>query len=113
MENKLLDFSKYKNTAVKLIKVSDTRFSGEHPNGVNEGRVEEGVINLELSNKLQCFFLLDGPDRYFHTSQVTKIEEHEGYDLLTTLNSIYKVEPIFNAISGTQEKYSVKLDSSE
>ena len=109
MEEKLLDFSKYKNTAVKLTKLSDTRFSGEHPNGVNEGRVEEGVIHLELSNKHQCFFLLDGPDRYFHTSQVTKIEEHEGYDLLTTLNSVYKVEPIFNAIPGTQEKYSVKV----
>lgn len=113
MEKELLDFSKYKNTAVKLTKLSDTRFFGEHPNKVNEGRVEEGVLHLELSNKHQCFFLLDGPDRYFHTSQVTKIEEHEGYDLLTTLNSVYRVDPIFNAIPGTQEKYSVKLDSSK
>ena len=109
MEEKLLDFSKYKDTAVKLTKLSDTRFSGSHPNGVNEGRVEEGIIHLELSNKHQCFFLLDGPDRYFHTSMVVKIEEHEGYDLATTLNSVYKVEPIFNAIPGTQEKYSVKV----
>lgn len=110
MADKLLDFSKYKNTAVKLTKLKDNKFFGEHPNQVNEGRVEEGIINLELSNKHQCFFLLDGPDRFFHTSQVTKIEEHEGYDLLTTLNSTYKVEPIFNAIPGTQEKYSLKLD---
>jgi len=113
MENKLLDFKKYEHTAVKLTKIADNKFSGEHPKGVNEGRVEEGIIHLELSNKLQCFFLLDGPDRYFHTSQVTKIEEHEGYDLLTTLNSVYKVEPIFNAIPGTKEKQLVKLEDSK
>lgn len=113
MNKELIDFSKYVHTAVKLTKIKDTKFSGEHPNQVYEGRVEEGLIHLELSNKHQCFFILDGPDRYFHTSQVLKIEEHEGYDLLTTLNSVYKVEPIFNAIPGVQKKYSLTLDSSE
>jgi hypothetical protein len=52
-------------------------------------------------------FVNDGPDRWFHTSQVQKQEEHEGYDLLYTLNSVYKVTPIFSAIPGVQEKYSI------
>lgn len=113
MEEKILDFSKYTKTAVKITKISDTRYSGSHPNQINEGYTRQGVLNLELSNKHQCFFLLDGPDRYFHTSKVLKIEEREGYDLLTTLNSVYKVEYLFNSIPGTQEKYSVVLDDSE
>lgn len=113
MEEKLLDFSKYVPTALKVTKVQDKRFFGSHPNQINEGYTREGVLHLELSNKHQCLFILDGPDRYFHTSKVVNIEECEGYDLLTTINSVYKVEPIFNAIPGTQEKYSLTLDSSE
>jgi hypothetical protein len=110
MSEQLLDFSKYASTPVKLTKLKDNMFNGDHPNQIYEGRVENGTINLELSNKHQCFFIHDGPDRYFHTSRVLKIEECEGYDLLTTLNSIYKVEMSISAIPGVQEKHSLKLD---
>ena len=88
----LIKFDKYAGTFIRVTKLTDNKFNGEHPNQIQEGYTSKGVIHLENSNNHQCLFILDGPDRYFHTSQVMKIEEHEEYDLLTTLNSIYKVE---------------------
>jgi hypothetical protein len=58
-------------------------------------------------------FILDGSDRYFHTSQVLEIEEHEEYDLLKTLNSTYRVEPQIVSIPGTQQKYSADVIDSD
>ena len=110
--SELIDFSKYKDTVIRLTKLKDTKFNNEHPNGINEGYVKEGIINVEKSNEHQCFLIIKGA-RFFNTSQVLEIEEQEGYDLAHTVNSIYKVEPIFTAIPGEQEKYSVKLDDSE
>ena len=110
--SELIDFSKYKDTVIRLTKLKDTKFNNEHPNGINEGYVKEGIINVEKSNEHQCFLMIKGA-RFFNTSQVLEIEEQEGYDLAHTVNSIYKVEPIFTAIPGEQEKYSVKLDDSE
>lgn len=88
-----IDFAKYKGVIVKLTKLKDTKFEGKHPNDINEGYVKEGVINLDKSNEHQCFLIIQG-DRFFNTSQVLSIVEHEGYDLATTLNSVYKVESI-------------------
>jgi hypothetical protein len=110
--SELIDFSKYKDTVIRLTKLKDTKFNNEHPNGINEGYVKEGRINVEKSNEHQCFLMIKGA-RFFNTSQVLELEEQEGYDLAHTVNSIYKVEPIFTAIPGEQEKYSVKLDDSE
>ena len=86
-----IDFTKYSGVIVKLTKLKDTKFEGNHPNGINEGYIKEGVINLDKSNEHQCFLLIQG-DRFFNTSQVLSIEEHPGYDLATTLNSVYKIE---------------------
>jgi hypothetical protein len=108
----MVNFYKYKNTTIRLIKLKDNKFNNEHPNGINEGYVKEGIVNVEKSNEHQCFLIVD-QDRFWNTSQVSAIEEKEGYDLAHTLNSIYKVEPIFTAITGVQEKHSVKLDDSE
>lgn len=109
----LIKFDKYANTTIRLTKLKDTKFNNEHPNGINEGYVKEGVINVEKSNEHQCFLMIKGA-RFFNTSQVIEIDEQEGYDLAHTINSIYKVEPIFgDAIPGVQEKYSIKLDDSE
>ena len=108
----MVNFNKYKDTVIRLTKLKDNKFNGEHPNGINEGYIKEGKINLEKSNEHQCFLILFG-DRFFNTSQVTAIEEHEGYDIATTLNSTYKVEPIFSSIPGVQEKHSVKLEDSK
>lgn len=113
MENKTLDFKKYHGYLLKLTKLEDRRFDNQHPNGVEVGRVEKGLLHLENSNKYQCIFILDGSDRYFHTSQVLEIEEHEEYDLLKTLNSTYRVEPQIVSISGTQQKYSADVIDSD
>lgn len=102
MENKTFDFRKYQDGLIKLTKVEDRRFNNEHPNGYNVGHVERGMLHLENSNKYQCIFILDGPDRYYHTSQVLEIWEHEDYDLVKTLNSTYKIEPQIVSISKIQ-----------
>lgn len=112
MEKKLIDFSKYVGVLLKITKLQDNKFDGEHPAGINEGSVRHGFISLENSNFYQCLFTFRG-DRYFHTSQVKRIEEHEGYDLITTLNSVYKVEMDMPAIPGVQQKYSVELENPE
>lgn len=109
MENKTHDFKKFQGVFLKVTKLEDRRFFGNHPNGVDVGRVERGLLHLENSNKYQCLFILDGPDRYFHTSQVLEIDEHEGYSLLKTINSTYKVEPQIVSIPGTQQKYSAEI----
>jgi hypothetical protein len=113
MSNKTLDFKKYQGVFLKVTKTEDRRFFGNHPNGVEVGRVETGLLHLENSNKYQCLFILDGPDRYFHTSQVLEIDEHEGYDLLKTLNSTYKVEFQIVSIPGTQQKYPMDVADSK
>jgi hypothetical protein len=110
--SELIDFSKYKDTVIRLTKLKDNKFNNEHPNQINEGYVKEGTINVEKSNEHQCFLMIK-EDRFFNTSQVLEIEEQEGYDLAHTVNSIYKVEPVFTALPGVQEKHSVKLDDSE
>jgi hypothetical protein len=35
-----------------------------------------------------------GEGRFFHTSHVQKIEVYDGFDIITTLNSTYKVIPL-------------------
>jgi len=104
-----IDFAKYANIPLKVEKVEDTKFDNNHPNGYNPGFKIDGCgINLKRSNQYCCLFVNYG-DRWFHTSEVQKQEQHEGYDLLYTVNSIYKVTPIFSAIPGVQEKYSFNL----
>ena len=105
----MIKFNKYKDTSVKVTKLKDIKFENNHPKEINEGFVFIGDVNVEESNSIQSLFVID-KDRFFHTSHVQEMEEHEGYDLLRTLNSIYKVEPIFSSIPGMQEKYNLKID---
>ena len=107
-----IDFSKYAGVTIKLTKLKDNKFNNNHPNGINEGYVKEGKINVEKSNEHQCFLMIQG-DRFWNTSHVTTIEENEGHDIATTLNSTYKVEPMFTAIGGVQEKHSVDVEESK
>jgi hypothetical protein len=105
-----INFGKYIHTPLKVEKIEDTKFDNNHPNGYNPGFVIDGCkINLIISNQYCCLFVNYG-DKWFHTSEVQRQEEFEGYDLLHTLNSVYKVTPIFTAIPGVQEKYSVGLE---
>jgi hypothetical protein len=105
-----INFKKYAMTSLTVEKLEDTKFNGEHPNGYDSGfKIKNTTINLRLSNESCALFVDDGPDRWFHTSEVQKQEECEGYDLLHTLNSIYKVTPNFISIPGVQKKYSLTL----
>lgn len=104
----MIKFNKYKGVQVKVSKLKDLKFDNNHPKEINEGYVFTGVVNVDESNSIQSLFVIDD-DRFFHTSHVQEMEEHEGYDLLRTLNSVYKVEPIFTSLPGMQEKYNLKL----
>ena len=76
----------------KLEKLSDLEFNGDHPNKVNEKyTIKRAIINLEASETNNVLFVHDGPNRWFHTSIVQRQSERDGYDLLYTLNSIYKI----------------------
>ena len=108
----LIKFNKYSGTVIRLTKITDTRFDGNHPNEINVGYVKEGRINLEKSNEHQCFLIIEG-DRFFNTSQVLILEEKEGHDLAYTVNSVYKVEPVIEAIPGVQEKHLVEVEDSK
>ncbi len=110
--SELISFNKYEGVTIRLTKLKDNKFDNKHPNQINEGYVKEGIINVEKSNEHQCFLMIKG-DRFFNTSQVLEIDEQVGYDLVYTLNSIYKVEPVIAAIPGVQEKHSVGLDDSK
>ena len=104
----MISFNKYAGVQVKVTKLVDNVFGGEHPNNINEGYVKTGFVNIEESNKIQSLLVISG-GRFFHTSHVQSLEEHEGFDILTTLNSVYRVEPIFTSLPGTQEKHSVTI----
>lgn len=88
----MIDFSKYKDQTIRLSKLEDKAFSGDHPNGINVGYARQGQVNFDMSTDHQCFFIHPTPDKFFHTSEVKKIEELEGYDLAHTVNSVYRVE---------------------
>ena len=104
----MIKFNKYKGIQVKVSKLKDLKFENNHPKEINEGYVFTGVVNVDESNSIQSLFVIDD-DKFFHTSHVQEMEEHEGFDLLRTLNSVYKVEPIFTTLPGMQEKYNLKL----
>ena len=105
-------FNKYAKTHIKVTKLKDNVFNNDHPNSINEGYTAVGVVNVEESNKAQALLVIksDETGRFFHTSQVLEIEECTGYDLLRTINSIYKVELNMASIPGMQEKYNLKID---
>ena len=102
MENKNgINFKKYSMTSLTVEKLEDTKFEGSHPNGYNTGYIiKNAIIDINRSNKFCVLFVNYGFSEWFHTSEVQKQEECEGYDLLYTLNSVYKVTPNFTAISG-------------
>lgn len=102
----MISFDKYKNLPIRLTKIKDNKFENNHPNGINEGYVKEGVIDVEKSNEHQCFLIIKN-ERFFNTSQVLEIDEQSGYDLVHTVNSIYKVEPISSEKADNQEKHPV------
>lgn len=80
-----------KGNRVRVTKISDDKFNGEHPNGIYEGFSIEGtlVFDVDVGKPI----VLDKVDHdeweWFHTSTLTDIiDEHT----VKTLNSIYRVE---------------------
>ena len=106
----VIDFTKYTHMTFTIEKMEDLKFDGNHPNGFNPGFiVKSAIVNVEESKRLGALYVDDGPDRWFHTSEVLEQESCVGYDLLHTRNSIYKITPNWVAIPGVQKKYSVGI----
>lgn len=70
---------------IKITKISDDKFEGKHPNGINEGWVSEGQEEREptVGERYHGGGLL--------TSTVTEIVDENTFK---TLNSTYKIEVI-------------------
>lgn len=77
------------NTIIRLTKVSDDRYNGNHPNGINEGYecVGTPIGPLEVGTR----FGVTGPKRFLVTSEVIKIIDENTFK---TRNSTYKIEDI-------------------
>jgi hypothetical protein len=107
---KSINFKKYEMMPLTIEKLKDTKFDGKHPNEFNVGfKITNTVIDIKQSIINGCLFVDYEEDKWFHTSEIKKQEEYEGYDLLYTLNSIYKVTPNFISIPGVQEKHSLTV----
>lgn len=88
----------YVGKHVKVTKLTDTRFNGEHPNGINEGYSETGTLPFtpEPGDSLYVvpMKLDEAHQGGLRTSVIENIEELTDHLLITTLNSVYKVELI-------------------
>ncbi len=73
---------------LKLTKLEDLKFNGNHPNGINTGRTQIGyeVYPLEIGKR----YTVASFNAYLSTSFVTKINTDGTFE---TENSIYKLEP--------------------
>lgn len=70
---------------VKITKLSDDHFEGNHPNGINTGFVKEGII-FDKPKVGEMFHVgFSG----FHTSKVTDIIDENTFK---TIYSTYKIE---------------------
>ena len=71
----------------KLTKLSDDKFKGNHPNGIDAGRTEEGMIVMEPIVGFPCWV------GTLRTSTVTEIvAENDTSIQFKTLNSTYLLE---------------------
>lgn len=76
---------------IKITKIKDDAFEGNHPNGINEGYTKKGYeINPPTLN--ERYAVGDGKmDRFpFSTSLVTQLPDENG--VFKTLYSTYKLE---------------------
>ena len=74
---------------VKLTKLTDNKFEGNHPNGINQGYEKIG-FSRGVPTKGEAFFVTRGVDNFFHTPTVTEEMNEEG--IFKTMNSTYKLE---------------------
>jgi hypothetical protein len=84
---------KYKNIRVQVTKIKDNKFDGNHPNFIIEGYKTEGFVQIgEVGDVLY----IAGLDKWLRTTIIESIKENDGYDLIHTRNSIYKIEKVIN-----------------
>lgn len=76
------------NIKIRLTKISDDKFDGEHPNGVNEGYVKEGAPIVYPFLVGDCLHIYGDDGRIFRSTKVTEIDG----ELYRTKNSTYKLE---------------------
>lgn len=72
-----------------LTKISDDKFNGNHPNGINQGLVLKGNFTKKPT-KGERFYFNSEKISYFSTSTVT--EELNENGIFKTLYSTYKLE---------------------
>lgn len=75
---------------VKVVKLTDDRFDGKHPNGIGVGFEIKGqlVTNIEVGSPLFINHCTHSQYEWFHTSVITEIIDENTFK---TLNSTYSV----------------------
>ena len=79
---------------IKLTKLSDDAFNGNHPNGINEGYTKIGYMIKKPTIGERFFVYQSKMYSGFSTSIVTKKMNKEG--IFKTTYSTYKIEIIDN-----------------
>ena len=74
----------------KLTKIQDTKFDGNHPNGINEGNKKEGTSVGPIVVD-DVFYIFNGMTGFRRTSTVVSIEPitNKNEVVFNTLNSKY------------------------
>lgn len=73
---------------VKLIKLVDNKFKGDHPNGINVGHEVVGQ-EIEPVTVGKAYVVLAGLRGSLRTSAVKSLPDEQG--IFTTINSTYKL----------------------
>lgn len=75
---------------IKLIKLSDDYFKGNHPNGIYEGYIKQGYM-MNKPKIGELFWIHHSKTNpIFHTSEV--IKKLNKNNIFKTENSTYKIE---------------------
>jgi len=88
MKKETTNRSKFLGQKVKITKVIDDAFEGNHPNGIKEGYEAIGTLHEFFIGNSVCLSKEDG--RTFYTSAIREINEETG--IFETENSTYLVE---------------------
>lgn len=91
-----------KGDKVKIEKITDEKFGGFHPNGIDVGYYEFGTLNEDIIVGERC--LVTDHFRYLNTSIVTEILSD---DTFRTKNSVYKLStPNIITLDDAEELYN-------
>lgn len=83
----------YIGKTVLVSKLEDTKFGGQHPNFINVGYKKQGKLAvLDVGDCMYVAPVKMDDWNNFRTSTVTSIKEEKDHLLVTTRNSVYKVE---------------------